>query len=126
MGREGLIDTACKLVSGDTEILIMYNGETKCVRIGKWIDEYMNSRLDKVERRPWAQDTEVIDFLDTEEYYMPTADKHGKTSWGRITHITRHDPGELVYEVKTQGGRAVKVVESKSLLIWNPETKTFN
>ena len=125
-GREGLIDTACKSVSGDTEILIMYNGQTKCVRIGEWIDEYMNSRLDKVERRPWAQDTEVIDFLDTEEYYMPTADKHGNTSWGRVTHITRHDPGELVYEVKTQGGRIVKVIESKSLLIWNPETKTFD
>ncbi len=124
-GREGLIDTACKSISGDTDILIMYNGETKVVKIGEWIDDYMDKRKEYVERRPEQQDTEVIDFLDTEEYYMPTADKHGKTSWGRITHMTRHDPGELVYEVKTQSGRSVKVVESKSLLVYNNETRIF-
>jgi DNA-directed RNA polymerase beta' subunit len=125
-GREGLIDTACKSICGDMEILLMYNGKTKVVKIGEWIDEYMNKRLNIVERRPEHQDTEVIDFLDTEEYYMPTGDKNGKTSWGRITHITRHDPGELLYEVKTQSGRSVKVVESRSLLIYNPSTKTFD
>ena len=124
-GSEGLIDTACKSASGDTEILIMYNGETKIVKIGEWIDEYMEKRKEFVERRPWAQDTEVIDFLDEEEYYMPTGDKYGKISWGRITHITRHDPGELVYEVKTQSGRSVKVVESKSLLIYDEKTNKF-
>ena len=125
-GREGLIDTACKSVSADTEIVLMFNGETKVVKIGAWIDEYMALRKEFVERRPWAQDTEVIDFLDTEEYYMPTGDSYGKTSWGRVTHITRHDPGELMYEVKTQSGRSVKVVESKSLLIYNSKTNTFD
>jgi DNA-directed RNA polymerase beta' subunit len=121
-GREGLIDTACKSVSGCTEILVMENGKTRNVKIGEWIDEYMEKNKEKVEKRPEHQDTEVIDFLETEEVFMPTTDKYGNTSWGRVTHLTRHDPGELVYEVKTQSGRSVKVVESKSLIVWNGKT----
>jgi intein/homing endonuclease len=44
-------------------------------------------------------------------------------TWGDITAITRHDPGTELYEIKTSGGRSVIVTESKSLLIWNNETK---
>jgi hypothetical protein len=99
----------------------MFNGKCKNVKIGKWIDDYLENNKNKIEVRPHQQNTEVIDFLESEEVYMPTADKYGNTSWGRVTHLTRHDPGEFIYEVKTQGGRSVKVVESKSLLVWNGE-----
>jgi DNA-directed RNA polymerase II subunit RPB1 len=42
-GREGLIDTAVKSVSGDTEIIIIENGISKCVKIGDWIDNKLKS-----------------------------------------------------------------------------------
>lgn len=124
-GREGLIDTACKSVSGDTEIVILNNNTVKIVKIGQWIDDYMETHKEFVEHRPLQQNTEVIDFLDSEQFFMSTADNHGVTSWGRVTHLTRHDPGEYVYEVKTLSGRFIKVVESKSLLVHNQDTGLF-
>ena len=44
---------------------------------------------------------------------------------GKDYKITRHDPSELIYIIKTKGGRIVKVVESKSLLIWNSEIDEY-
>jgi hypothetical protein len=57
------------------------------------------------------------------DVYIPTTDEDGIVTWGEVTAITRHDPGTELYEIKTSGGRSVIVTESKSLLIWNPETK---
>lgn len=122
-GREGLIDTACKSISGDTDIVVIINNIPKCVKIGQFIDEYIDKNIDRVERRPYAQNTEVVDFR--EDVFMPTIDKNGLSSWSLVTHVTRHDPGELVYLVKTRSGREVKVVESKSLIIFDKKTRTF-
>ena len=57
--------------------------------------------------------------------YIPTTDNKGKMSWERITKITRHDPSEFIYKIKTKSGRSVKVVESKSLLIWNEKIQKY-
>ena len=46
-------------------------------------------------------------------------------SWGKISAITRHDPGEKIYEIKTHGGRDVIVSAGKSLLIYNTKTSKF-
>jgi hypothetical protein len=37
-GREGVIDTACKSVSFDTNIIVIENNISKFVQIGQWID----------------------------------------------------------------------------------------
>ena len=37
VGRENLIDTSVKSVTGDTPIIIMENGLSKYVKIGEWI-----------------------------------------------------------------------------------------
>ena len=61
--------------------------------------------------------------LKNGDVYIPTTDEDGIVTWGEVTAITRHDPGTQLYEIKTCGGRNVIVTESKSLLIWNNETK---
>lgn len=120
--REGLIDTAIKSVTGDTPIIILENGITRCVKIGDWIDEQLKASSDKVEHYT-EREMELLKL--TNKVYIPTCDESGNVSWGEISAITRHDPGKELYEIKTHGGRHVIVTESKSLLIWNEETTQF-
>ena len=124
-GREGLIDTAVKSVTGDTKIVVLEDGVTKCVAIGDWIDAHMNSSFKgTVEHFPEENDLEMLQ-LGTDSTYIPSISPDGKISWRRIAALTRHDPGQQLYEVTTLGGRSVIVPESKSLLVWRAETKTF-
>ena len=124
-GREGLIDTAVKSVTGDTRIVIFEDGVTKCVAIGDWIDGHMSSSVKgAVEHFPEENELEMLQLGDGSTY-IPSVSPDGKVSWRRIAAVTRHDPGQQLYEVTTLGGRSVIVPESKSLLIWRPETKTF-
>lgn len=121
-GREGLIDTAVKSVTGDTPIVIMENGKTKFIMIGDWIDAQLSASPDKVEHYK-ERELELLNL--TNEVYIPTCDQDGIVTWGAITAITRHDPGTELYEIKTLGGRDVIVTESKSLLIWDEDVKQF-
>jgi DNA-directed RNA polymerase II subunit RPB1 len=124
-GREGLIDTAVKSVTGDTKIVVLEGGVTKCVAIGDWIDAHMNSSFKgTVEHFPEENDLEMLQ-LGNDSTYIPSVSPDGKISWRRIAAVTRHDPGQQLYEVTTLGGRSVIVPESKSLLVWRAETKTF-
>ena len=118
-GREGLIDTAVKSVTGDTPIIIMENGKCNYVKIGDWIDDHLEKRKSAIDHFPEDRNMEFLKFEDDHKVYIPTADNDGNTSWGEMTAVTRHDPGERLYEVTTQSGRKVTVAESKSLLIWN-------
>ena len=124
-GREGLIDTAVKSVTGDTKIVVLEGGITKCVAIGDWIDAHMRAALtDAVEHFPEENDLEMLQ-LSGDSTYIPTVCQEGKVTWGKVAAVTRHDPGQQLYEVTTLGGRSVIVPESKSLLVWRSETKTF-
>ena len=121
-GREGLIDTAVKSVTGDTPIVVIENGQPKTVPIGDWIDAQLDERTTEVEH--FAERNLELLQLQT-PVTIPTTDSKGKVTWGQITAITRHDPGDQLYEIKTTGGRKVIVTESKSLLIWNAANKEF-
>jgi len=124
-GREGLIDTAVKSVTGDTKIVVLEDGVTKCVAIGDWIDAHMSSSVKgAVENFPEENDLEMLQ-IGGDSTYIPSVSPDGKVSWCKIAAVTRHDPGQQLYEVTTLGGRSVIVPESKSLLIWCSETKTF-
>ena len=117
-GREGLIDTAVKSVTGDTPIVVVEDGAARHVLIGDWIDARLAGNPSDVahfeERR--------MELLDIEgDVRIPTTDEHGRVTWGRVTAVTRHDPGDALYRVRTAGGRSVVVTESKSLLTWNEE-----
>ncbi len=120
--REGLIDTAIKSVTGDTPIIILEDDKPMRVMIGDWIDKQLEKSPDKVEHYT-EREMELLKL--TNKVYIPTSDEKGNVSWGEISAITRHDPGKELYEIKTHGGRQVIVTESKSLLIWNPESEEF-
>ncbi|AYV79578.1 MAG: DNA-directed RNA polymerase subunit alpha [Faunusvirus sp.] len=121
-GREGLIDTAIKSVTGDTPIIIIEDNVAKYVTIGEWIDEKLLANMQQVKRYA-DRDMELLEL--TNSVQIPTTDADGKVSWGAVTAITRHDPSRQLYKIKTHGGRDVTVVESKSLLVWNSESKKF-
>ena len=122
-GRVGLIDTAVKSVTWETPIVIIENEEPVYIEIGKWIDERLAKNPEDIKHFTERQ----MELLETkkENIFIPTTDEDGHITWGNITAITRHDPGTELYEIKTYGGRNVIVTESKSLLIWNKETKKF-
>lgn len=121
-GRNGTIDTAIKSVSADTKILIIENDKPKYTEIGDWIDGLLEVNKDNVERLT-EKEQELLQLK--QKTLIPTTDSKGNVSWGEITAVTRHDPGEGMFEVKTQSGRSVKVVESKSLIVWDNDTNSF-
>lgn len=124
-GREGLIDTAVKSVTGDTPIIIIENGEVKRVEIGPWIDAHLKTApVGVIEQYDESQaNLELLNI--THDVTIPTVDADGKMSWGKITAITRHDPGNKIYEIKTYSGREVIVSAGKSMLVWNNSTSKF-
>ena len=120
-GRVGLIDTAVKSVTWETPIIIIENSQAKYTEIGKWIDEQLQEKPNEIQHFTERQ----MELLNIKEgdVFIPTTDENGNVTWGEVTAITRHDPGTELYEIKTNAGRSVIVTESKSLLIWNAETK---
>jgi DNA-directed RNA polymerase beta' subunit/intein/homing endonuclease len=123
-GREGVIDTAVKSVSYDTTIIIIENNQPKYVKIGEWIDSHLETNPSDIKHHsPEQMNMELLEIKSSVS--IPTVDSKGNVFWTPLTCVTRHDPGEHVYEIKTYGGRRVVVAKSKSLLIWNPLTKEF-
>jgi DNA-directed RNA polymerase beta' subunit len=128
-GRDGLIDTAIKSVTGDTPIVIYESGNitgsvVKYVTIGDWIDAQLEQNKDKVQHFE-EREMEYLEVDTSNNLSIPTTDADGNVTWGAITAITRHLPGKELYEIKTAGGKKVIVTESKSLLIYNSEKKQF-
>ena len=120
-GREGLIDTAVKSVTGDTNIIVLENGKTKYVKIGEWIDKHIDESKE-VEHHEQAN-MELVQL--STEVYIPTCDEKGIVTWGQMTAVTRHDPGEMLYAVTTLGGRKVTVAKSQSLMVWDEQKHAF-
>jgi len=121
-GREGLIDTAVKSISGDTEIVILENGKPKHITIGEWIDTHLAMNDDNIQHL----EENNMEYLELDNsVFIPTVDADGHVSWGEVKAVTRHDPGKQLYQIKTQGGREVTVTEAQSLLIWNNQEKQF-
>ena len=48
-----------------------------------------------------------MELLDIEKLnvLIPTTTNKGKMSWEKVTKVTRHDPSEFIYHVKTKFGR---------------------
>ena len=124
-GREGLIDTAVKSVTGDTPIIVIENGKARDVDIGDWIDKFMDTYPNEIEVEEHRPDLEFLRIDDKVEVYIPTGDGKGKVTWELLTAVTRHDPTESVYEVETAGGRKMTVADSESLLIWNEDKQEY-
>jgi hypothetical protein len=121
-GREGLVDTAVKSVTGDTPLILVQDGIPMRVTIGEWIDRQLNEHQSSIELYPKEANMELLRITNA---YIPTVDDHGTVTWGEITAVTRHDPSPLLYKIKTESGREVTVVDSKSLLVWDSSSSTF-
>lgn len=117
-GRRGVIDTAMKSVTGDTEIFVIVHGKAKNIAIGPWIDEII-AQNDPIFTGENIERVETMEILAIKNVQIPTCDQNGTVTWEEVTHVTRHDPGKTLYKITTQSGRCVTVAESKSLLVWN-------
>lgn len=122
-GREGLIDTAVNSVTFETPIVIIEDNKPKYVKIGEWIDEHLAKNADNIKYIPEQANLEMLTL--SEPVYIPTTDPKGNVSWGELTAVTRHDPGERLYKFETVGGRSVTVAESKSMLVWDSTENEF-
>ena len=124
-GRIGLIDTAVKSVSWETPIVLLEKGRPVYTEIGRWIDGIIDTSAPESVKKYEEKNMELVN-IDGGVVYVPTMDENGVVTWEEITAVTRHDPGNVLYEIKSLGGRSVIVTESKSLLIWNAEKRVFN
>jgi DNA-directed RNA polymerase beta' subunit len=122
-GRIGLIDTAVKSVTWETPIVVVENEIPKYVKIGEWIDSHLDgesvSRIQYMEEK----NMEYLELLHPVK--IVTMDYNGNITWETISAVTRHDPGEKLFEIKTKAGRYVTVTANKSLLVWNEELQQF-
>jgi intein/homing endonuclease len=123
-GREGLIDTACKSVTGDTLIMIIEDNVSKMVKIGDWIDNLILHANKKDLEYINERNMELL-HIPLNKSFVPSINKDGNVCWDEMVAVTRHDPGNIIYEITTNSGRSVKVVESKSLLIYDIDKKQF-
>jgi hypothetical protein len=124
-GRIGLIDTAVKSVSWETPIVLLEKGRPVYTEIGRWIDGIIDTTATESVQKYEEKNMELVN-IDGGVVYVPTMDENGVVTWEEITAVTRHDPGNVLYEIKSLGGRSVIVTESKSLLIWNSDKRVFN
>ena len=124
-GRIGLIDTAVKSVSWETPIVLLEKGRPIYTEIGRWVDGIIDQSKPESVQKYEEKNMELVN-IDGGVVYVPTMDENGVVTWEEITAVTRHDPGNVLYEIKSLGGRSVIVTESKSLLIWNAEKRVFN
>jgi hypothetical protein len=123
-GREGLIDTAVKSVTGDTLVYVKRGSDAvRCVRIGDWIDAELAVEGRAIERHGAEQrNLELLQLAADADVFMPTVDAAGAVTWGAVTALTRHDPGEVLYRMRTRGGRDVTVTASKSVLVYDEQS----
>jgi DNA-directed RNA polymerase beta' subunit/intein/homing endonuclease len=124
-GREGLIDTAVQSVTGDTPIIIIEDGKGKYVNIGDWIDGHLDSNKEGVKIFTQQHNMEYLKFPKSKKVLIQTCDEKGIVTWADMSAITRHDPSSEIYEITTQSQRKVKVVDSKSLIVWDKKKKEF-
>ena len=127
-GRIGLIDTAVKSVTWETPIIVVENEVPKYVKIGQWIDAHIDTTAATAATSSRIQymTEQNMEYLElTHPIKIVTMDYDGNVSWETITAVTRHDPGEKLFKIKTKAGRYVTVTANKSLLVWNEELQQF-
>ena len=124
-GRIGLIDTAVKSVTWETPIVVIVDKKPIYTEIGRWIDGQLDNVVNHSNIQHFTErNMELLNLTDG-NVFVPTTCENGHVTWEEITAITRHDPGDILYEIRSLGGRSVIVTESKSLLIWDEAKQGF-
>ena len=120
----GEISTQLTLNSVDweTDMLFQENGESRIVKMGQFIDDLMDDKLNKhkIQHIPKNR-TEYLELEKDHKLFVPSVDKVGDMEWCQVTAVTRHLPiGDLV-KVTTESGREATATQQKSFLIWNED-----
>ncbi len=95
----------------DQDILIKENDKIKIVKIGEFVDKFLNK-------------TEEIKKVLNKDIYAPAFDRENCTYKFRpISHVIRHKRENEIYYIKTKYGREVKVTGCHSLFTYDRDTQ---
>ena len=123
-GRIGLIDTAVRSVTRETELLVLEGAAPRLVQIGDWVDARMDASAREAQGgHRTTRDPSGLEHLSVDDVRVPTVDDEGRVFWGTLSAVTRHDPGERLFRVLTMSGRSVTVAESQSLIVWDAASR---
>ena len=97
------------------------NIEMLSTEIGPFIDKLMNQLPDYTLNTGHYDSYEtLLDVLD-DEYYIVGVSENEKTSWNKISHVSRHPVNGQMMKVTTRSGRVVETTTSHSHLIRSKE-----
>lgn len=107
-------------VEWNTEIMLKINGNTKKVKIGEFIDNYINNSKEKyIEKH---QNDTTLAYIKGTNIEILSANENGIINWEFIEAVTKHPPinedgSNTLIKVKTIHGREVIATKAKSFLI---------
>ena len=107
-------------VEYNTEIVVKVNDTEKIVKIGEFIDRYIEtSNDDKIEKHD--NDTTLAYTKDDHKLEIESVDEDGNVSWKKIEAVTKHPPinkdgSNVLVHVTTLSGREVIATKAKSFL----------
>ena len=91
--------------------------EVKSVIMGEFCDELIANNLDKTFDTGHVNSVETL-LSDLEnEYYIIGVSEDEKTSWNKISHVSKHPVNGQMMKVTTRSGRVVETTTSHSHLI---------
>jgi DNA-directed RNA polymerase beta' subunit len=91
--------------------------EIKSVIMGEFCDQIIANNLDKTFNTNHVDSVETI-LTDLEnEYYIVGVSEDEKTSWNKISHVSKHPVNGQMMRVTTRSGRIVDTTTSHSHLI---------
>ena len=91
--------------------------EVKSVIMGEFCDELIANNLNKTFNTGHVNSVETL-LTDLEnEYYIIGVSEDEKTSWNKISHVSKHPVNGQMMKVTTRSGRVVETTTSHSHLI---------
>ena len=91
--------------------------EFKSVTMGEFCDKLIANNLDKTFNTGHVNSVETL-LSDLEnEYYIIGVSEDEKTSWNKISHVSKHPVNGQMMKVTTRSGRVVETTTSHSHLI---------
>ncbi len=96
-------------LTGDEPIMVVSDGKSEIIPIGKLIDGYIFGKEG------------VVDISD-KDMFVPAFDKDGKYGIKKISHLIKHERGNEVIEFLLSTNRRIKVTGCHSLFVLDSET----
>jgi DNA-directed RNA polymerase beta' subunit len=89
----------------------------KSIVVGEFCDEFIESNPDITFNTGHENSVETLLEQLEDEYYIIGVSKDEKTSWNKISHISRHPVNGQMMKVTTKSGRTVETTTSHSHLV---------